>query len=345
MNGPDDFRDEELSRRYRHLPPELPNPATDAAIQAAARQAVSASKRRPALPGFYGGLALAASVTLVVSLLLPSWRSGRLQEQVAVPAPAAKVVVADADNGVAAPPAPAVTPAPADVASTPVPARVVPARSAKENRQAAGSVTAVALPPAAAPVPLQKTEAAGSAEAVVAAGEPALADQSVPEAAARAAEASRNEGRMAERAREEPEARAKARLAMAPAPAPMAAAPAPLQKANAMTTDALLLAGRYGEVLALLQAAPAAADPALESRRDLLRQLVAGRQALRCSPAAGPRSAQVLCQFLRQREQSAGTGQAGATPAQLAALRQALEAEGQDPAPWLQALARLAAGP
>lgn len=343
MNGPDDFRDEELSRRYRHLPPELPNPATDAAIQAAARQAVSASKHRPALPGFYGGLALAASVTLVVSLLLPSWRSGRLQEQVAVPAPAAKVVVADADNGVAVPSAPAVAPAPADVASTPV--RAVPARSARENRQAAGSVAAVALPPAAAPVPLQKTEAAGSAEAVAVAGEPALADQSVPEAAARDAEAGRNEGRMAERAREEPEARAKARLAMAPAPAPMAAAPVPLQKANAMTTDALLLAGRYGEVLALLQAAPAAADPALESRRDLLRQLVAGRQPVRCSPAAGPRSAQVLCQLLRQREPSAGTGQAGATPAQLAAWRQALESEGQDPAPWLQALARLAAGP
>lgn len=337
MNGPDDFRDEELSRRYRHLPPELPAPETDAAIQAAARQALSAPKRRLALPGYYGGLALAASVTLVVSLLLPSWRSGRLQEQVAVPAPAAKVVIAtaDSDAGMAAAPVPAT--APPEVARPPV-GRAAPAQLARENRQAAGSVAAPAPLPAAAPAPapLPKMEAASSVEAETSA--PALADQSMPEVAARAAEARHNEGLMAEQAREAPAARAKARLAVAPAPAPMAAAPVPLQKAAAMTPDALLLAGRYGEVLALLQTAPAAADPALESRRDLLRQLASGPQAVRCSPAAGPRSAQFLCQLLLQRERSAGI-----TPAQRAAWQQALEAEGQDPVPWLQALAALEA--
>jgi hypothetical protein len=362
MNGPDDIRDEELSRRYRALPPELPHADTDAAIQAAARQAIAAGKHKPRVMMFYSGLAMAASVVLVVALMLPSWRSGELQERVAVdvasaPAalpPAAPVNTAPADtapaNTVLAEQAVAVAGSPvaptlrkkADVqavqkaqgAQPAAPLQEMAAADASEQDAAlAGAMPTVAAAPpasmpvpAAAPAPVDRSMEAERREAVA------------KEAVARKEVADSLKARTADRAGAgnvaSQQARAAATEASAEVPT-VTATPTVAPATNSL--DALLLAGRHAEALTLLQTGDRAADPALDSRRDLLRQLLAGAdKALQCRPEAGPASAQALCRLLQRYQAS------HVVPAdQLVLLRQALQAEGQDAQPWLQAVARL----
>ncbi len=352
MNGPDDIRDEELSRRYRALPPELPHADTDAAIQAAARQAIAAGKHKPRVMMFYSGLAMAASVVLVVALMLPSWRSGELQERVAVdvasaPAalpPAAPVNTAPANTVLAdtvpAEPAVAVAGSPvapalrkkADVqavqkaqgAQPAAPLQEMAAADASEQDAAlAGAMpTVAAAPPASMPVP---------AAAPAPVGKPMEAERReavAKEAMAKKEAADSLKARTADRAGAGNVASQQAR-----ATATEASAAAPATE----SLDALLLAGRHAEALTLLQTGDRAADPALDSRRDLLRQLLAGAdKALQCRPQAGPASAQALCRLLQRYQAS------HVVPAdQLVLLRQALQAEGQDAQPWLQVVARL----
>lgn len=104
----DGLLDDELRRRYRALADEQPSAETDEAILAAARREVGAGPQRRRRPGLWmGGLATAATVTLMVSALLPSWRSGDLQEEVAArPAPAASAPQREAasESGVQASP-------------------------------------------------------------------------------------------------------------------------------------------------------------------------------------------------------------------------------------------------
>ncbi|HCT40714.1 MAG TPA: hypothetical protein DF427_05985 [Moraxellaceae bacterium] len=339
MNGPDDIRDEELSRRYRALPPELPHADTDAAIQAAARQAIAAGKHKPRVMMFYSGLAMAASVVLVVALMLPSWRSGELQERVAVDvasAPAALPPVAPADTApveqdvaVAAPQAPQTLSKRADVQEVekaqgaqpdaPLQEMAAADASGQDDAFAGAMPTVAAAPPASMPVP---------AAAPAPAGKPMEAERR--EAVAKEAMAGSLKARMADRARAENVVSQQARETAAAAPT-VSAAPAK------DSLDALLLAGRHAEALALLQAGDSAADMALDSRRDLLRQLLAGAdKALQCRPEAGPASAQALCRLLQRYQAS------HVVPAdQLVLLRQALQAEGHDAQPWLQVVARL----
>ncbi len=363
-DGPDNFRDEELSRRYRALPAELPHPDTDAAIQAAARQALNGARRRPRSAAFYGGLAMAASVTLMMAVLLPSWRSGELQEQVAVQAPQQPVESADLMQD-----------APAEVAADAPATPVIGAPAAPAAKRAR-----VATEPVAKPVTVPVTELAGGA-ATESATEPAtgMADRAAaasgPMAAPMAeADAGNTVGQLARQATVAAEAKAeareqvadsaraerslsqKARRAMAPAAAPapaVAMAPMPAQETPAQVmpapelermvaaTDALLLSGRYAEALARLQVGPVAADAALDSRRDLLRLLVPGEsRVLQCTAAAGPASAQALCRLLQQYQS------VQRVPAAVKdAVRQALLGEGSDPAPLLHAIADLPEAP
>lgn len=348
MNGPDDIRDEELSRRYRALPPELPHADTDAAIQAAARQAIAAGKNKPRVMMFYSGLAMAASVVLVVALMLPSWRSGELQERVAVDvasAPAALPPVAPADTApveqdvaVAAPQAPQTLRKKMDVqevqtaqgAQPDAPLQEMAAAdvSGQDDAFDGAMPTVAAAPPASMPVPV-------AAPAPV--GKPMEAERRevvAKEAVAKKAMAGSLKARMADRARAENAVSQQARETAAAAPT-VSAAPTVAPATDSL--DALLLAGRHAEALALLQAGDSAADTALDSRRDLLRQLLAGAdKALQCRPEAGPASAQALCRLLQRYQTS------HVVPAdQLVLLRQTLQAEGQDAQPWLQVVARL----
>lgn len=367
-DGPDNFRDEELSRRYRALPAELPHPDTDAAIQAAARQALNGARRRPRSAAFYGGLAMAASVTLMMAVLLPSWRSGELQEQVAVQAPQQPVESADLMQD-----------APAEVAAAAPATPVIGAPAAPAAKRARVATEPVAKP-VTVPVIVPVTELAGGA-ATESATEPAtgMADRaaaaSAPMAAPMAeADAENAVGQLARQATVAAEAKAeareqvadsaraerslsqKARRAMAPAAAPapaVAMAPMPAQETPAQVmpapelermvaaTDALLLSGRYAEALARLQVGPVAADAALDSRRDLLRLLVPGEsRVLQCTAAAGPASAQALCRLLQQYQA------VQRVPAAVKdAVRQALLGEGSDPAPLLHAIADLPEAP
>ncbi|MDO8267240.1 MAG: hypothetical protein Q7T32_05350 [Moraxellaceae bacterium] len=343
MNGPDDIRDEELSRRYRALPPELPHADTDAAIQAAARQAIAPGKHKPRVMMFYSGLAMAASVILVVALMLPSWRSGELQEHVAVDvasAPAELPPVAPADTApveqavaVAGSPASPTLHKKADVQAVQQAQGAQPAAplqemaaadTSEQDAELAGAMpTVAAVPPAAMPVP---------------AAAPALVDKPMEaerrEAVAKEAMADSLKARMADRTRAKNVASQQARAAAIEA-ATVSAVPTVAPATDSL--DVLLLAGRHADALTLLQTGDSAADPALDSRRDLLRQLLAGAdKALQCRPEAGPASAQALCRLLQRYQAS------HVVPAdQLVLLRQALQAEGQDARPWLQAVARL----
>lgn len=343
MNGPDDIRDEELSRRYRALPPELPHADTDAVIQAAARQAIAAGKHKPCVTMFYSGLAMAASVVLVVALMLPSWRSGELQERVAVDvasAPAALPPVAPADTApveqdvaVAAPQAPQTLRKKMDVqevqtaqgAQPDAPLQEMAAADASGQDDAFDGAmpTMAAAPPASMPVP---------AAVPAPVGKPMETERR--EAVAKEAMADSLKARMADRALAENVVSQQARETAAAAPT-VSAVPTVAPATDSL--DALLLAGRHAEALALLQAGDRAADPALDSRRDLLRQLLTGAdKALQCRPEAGPASAQALCRLLQRYQAS------HVVPAdQLVLLRQALQAEGHDARPWLQAVARL----
>lgn len=348
MNGPDDIRDEELSRRYRALPPELPHADTDAAIQAAARQAIAAGKHRPRVMMIYSGLAMAASVVLVVALMLPSWRSGELQERVAVDvasAPAALPPVAPADTAPAEQ-AVAVAESPASptlrkkvdvqevqrgqVMQPAAPLQEMAAADASEqDAELAGAMPTVAAAPpasmpvpAAVPAPLDRSMEAERREAVA------------KEAVAKEAMTGSLKARMVDRAGAENAVSQPARAAATEA-ATVSAVPTVAPATDSLGT--LLLAGRHAEALALLQTGDRAADPALDSRRDLLRQLLAGAdKALQCRPQAGPASAQALCRLLQRYQAS------HVVPAdQLVLLRQALQAEGHDAQPWLQVVARL----
>lgn len=352
-DGPDNFRDEELSRRYRALPGELPHPDTDAAIQAAARQALAGARRRPRSAAFYGGLAMAASVTLMMAVLLPSWRSGELQEQVAVRAPqkpevskdlmqqAGESATTNSREAIATTEARMETRMATTQATTAEPSRSVlaPAPLARPM-QPAPVETAPAIVASAPAASGQMASPVAEADAGNAAGQLARQKAVVAEEKAEARE------QVADSARAERTLSQKARMAMAPAasPAPavaMAPMPAPEQKRVVAATDALLLSGRYGEALARLQMGPVAADAALDSRRDLLRLLVPGEsRVLQCTATAGPASAQALCRLLQQ-YQAVHRVPAAARES----LRQALQAEGQDPAPLLHAIADLPEAP
>lgn len=330
MNGPDEFRDEELSRRYRALPPELPQPDTDAVIRAAARKALATPRYASRQRVLLGGLAMAASVTLVMALLLPSWRSGEWQAEVATRAPVA--VVADAPEAAGTPsalPAPVsaeIAPEPAIKASRAVPVYKTEARAGSSStgeRTANHLQEAVTLPvapaPVAAPAPVPDTESAEAVASDDVRRELATAGPAATEQAAREAVATQ---------------KARAARPLVAAPAPAAAGMADMV---APTLAALLREGRHAEALAVLQSESMAGDAGLESRRDLLRQLVPGTdRTLRCGPDSGPASARALCRLLQ--EWQAGKG---VPAADRQALEQAWQAEGVDPLPWRQALMRL----
>jgi hypothetical protein len=377
MTTPDDLRDAELSRRYRALSPELPHPDTDAVIRAAARDAVTARPRRVRPGALYGGLAMAASVTLMVAILLPSWRSGELHEQVAVRSPAAPAVEPPATAVVEAAPA-----ASADEASLPERSRAaivdeVPGPALQEGRMASPSpITTLSRPadvdtdadvdaealrrrtaPAAAPAESVPTPVASGdivKETSTAGGAPSPATPPagvVPAPVATSPSLARAAEEMASSEWSGPGDRTPAgdaqkalsaavakRERMARQQADMARPQAaPVRAEDAGALDALVRAARYRDALALLQAGAATADPALASRRDLLRQLLPDEdKALTCRTDVGPASSRRLCALL-------GAYQRGEAPAEdlRDAFRQALQDEGTDPAPWLQAVSRL----
>lgn len=347
----DELHDEELSRRYRTLPVELPHPDTDAVIQAAARQALAEAKRKPRAAAFYSGLAMAASVTLVMAVLLPSWRSGRLHEEVAVQAPAPITVAPEVTGAVVAPAAPDVPSPPVATPTAPVqasarlapqapPARTQEARALAPQRQGTAARPAIAAAPpaeaaAAFDVPQVRAVAPALASPAAAAVPMVAEEDAKQEAAGAPAPASAEREAVADRAREETVVRQKARMAMAPAPK------------QALATDDLLLAGRYAEALAALQTGTVATDSSFDSRRDLLRQLLPGEaKALQCQAGTGPASAQALCRLLQQYQAvQQGRAERRVLGAAQEALRQALQAEGRDPAPLLQAIADLPGAP
>lgn len=331
MSTPDDFRDDELSRRYRALPPELPSADADAVIRAAARQALGAARPASRQRAWLGGLAMAASVTLVMAVLLPSWRSGELEEQVAARAPAE--TVAEAPVPVAEAGSPPSGPAARKTMDAPVPAALSDEVAGKAEavvitRQARNEQQEAAAPPA----PSAPVQDAGMAEA----------DAMARDGASRA----RDESALAARVTREQMASRKARaevhealreggredLRALAAPAPAAAAERAMP-----TVEALLLQDRHGEALAQLQSGPAAGDASLDSRRDLLRQLVPGAdRALQCRPDSGTASARTLCRLLLGWQAGKGV-----PTADRQALEQALQAEGTNPQPWMQAVAHL----
>ncbi len=372
MTTPDDLRDAELSRRYRALSPELPHPDTDAAIRSAARDAVTARPRRVSPGALYGGLAMAASVTLMVALLLPSWRSGELREQVAVRSPAPSAadppgtvaagrslragvddalrtdrsrVTAAADTPSPTLPAPRRAPPPPAVALSP-PAASGTTRGEDVAMEGVRSAVATAsapakastLAPAAAGDVVQALPAAGATPAPASAPPreapmaSALDDMASRELDVRADRAHAGEAQKAASAL--PAARERTVRPEADSKPLQAAYP---RAEEAVSPDALVRAARYRDALALLQAGVATADPALASRRDLLRQLLPDEdKALTCRTDVGPASSRRLCDLL-------GAYQRGDAPgAELQdAFRQALQDEGSDPAPWLQAVSRL----
>lgn len=327
MNGPDDVRDEEVSRRYRALPPELPQPDTDAAIRAAARQAL-APRRTARQRAWLGGLAMAASVTLVMAVLLPSWRSGEWQEQVAARAPADAMAEAPAPTAVA-------ETSPADAA--PVRAAEAP-RAAVRRAAPAYKTEAVA---GAAPAPADSDMQDGIALPVAPAPVPAPVMAPAPAAETAPADVQARESARHERAAAEQQAvmqreqlgSQKARMAR-----PLAAAPGADGANGAVpTVEGLLLADRHAEALALLQSGPVAGDAGLESRRDLLRQLVPGAsKTLKCRSDSGPDAARALCRLLQGWQAGKGL-----PVADMQVLEETLRAEGTDPAPWRQAVTRL----
>lgn len=346
----DELHDEELSRRYRTLPVELPHPDTDAVIQAAARQALAEAKRKPRSAAFYGGLAMAASVTLVMAVLLPSWRSGQLHEEVAAQAPAEVVAVPEAmgeavesvASDVSSPPLATTTEpmqASARLAPQAPPAQTQEVRTLAPQRQVATARPATAPPApaeAAAAFDVPQVRAVAPALASPAAAAPMRVEEDAKQEAAGApAVASAEREAVADRVREETVFRQKARMAMAPAPK------------QALATDDLLLAGRYAEALAALKTGTVATDSSFDSRRDLLRQLLPGEaKALHCQAGTGPASAQALCRLLQQYQAvQQGRAERRVLVAAQEALRQALQAEGRDPAPLLQAIADLPGAP
>jgi len=317
----DELHDDELSRRYRALPTELPHPDTDAAIRAAARQTLTGAKRKPRSAVFYGGLAMAASVTLVMAVLLPSWRSGQLHEEVAVRVPAETSVAPETKNEAVAP------------ATRPAPAEATIAASERALSKAgtpAPGITSIEPAP-------ERAGPAGAAPMMV---ESRLAEtDTLQEAVSADAPASAERREMADHARAQTVFRQKARMAMAPPATPV--------PEKAMADDALLLAGRYAEALAALQTGAVATDPALDSRRDLLRQLLPDEaKALQCQAGTGPDSARALCHLLQQYQAvQQGRAERSGLAAGQAALQQALQAEGHNPAPLLHAIADLPATP
>lgn len=375
-DAPDEgLHDDELRRRYQALPPDLPSADTDAAILAAARRAVGAGPRRIRTGLWTGGLATAATVTLMVALLLPSWRSGELAEQVAVAPPAAPTL-----------PAPA-APDRAPEAAAPAVAEAAPAKPAPDRMALPPRPPAAAPVAAAPPLPLPVAAEVSAPDegversAAMAAQEAA---QVAREAAARQREAAtvaRDEAaRAAEKARPrlmapppptgavaQSPARADSGEAatfmgapksiVLPAPAPAATAEAPVAPAPAealaaddaarrmpaaatsFSYDGALLQGLYRPALGWLTTGPEADRPGREAERDLLRQLLASGEALRCR-GDGPPSAQRLCLLLQRH--AAGRPVSGDD---LAALAEALRHEGREPLPLLQALRRLLDGP
>lgn len=362
----DDLRDEEVSQRYRALSPALPQPGTDAAIRAAARAALAHPSRRLAPGALYGGLAMAASVTLMLAILLPSWRTGELQQEVAVRAPVETLsgerqVTSDEDTSAASPDVGV------EMTSSPVPAAVEGAAPSAPREQMAAPAARVPVPvgavneagvlaelrrtrpatvpaaPAPAPAPGTAVELA-TADMAEAASPPSPLAGSAPVAVARpslpatvgedaaTAEQWLTDGRVA------------AREAQKAAPAAMAkrerqaevARPAP-QAGESLSLEALLQADRYGDALALLQGDGLRGDATLASRRDLLRQLVPGQdKALTCRAEEGPAAARALCLLLTGHQAGRGVPAVARD-----ALYQALMAEGTDPAPWLRAVSRL----
>ena len=370
MTTPDDLHDAELSRRYRALSPELPHPDTDAVIRAAARDAVTARPRRVSPGALYGGLAMAASVTLMVALLLPSWRSGELHEQVAVQSPASPAAgapgttiaegspQASSDDALVLEQSRATATDDASVPTLPVTPKAVPPVVALSRPAAGGttrgadaeaesvpsSVATAAAPPAAAPVPGTTGDVM---EAVPGAGAmPSPAAPPPREALAASApdnmvsreltvRADRVRASEAQKAVSALPARRERTVRQEADSEQLQAAPPRAQETGAL--DALVRAARYRDALALLQADAATADAALASRRDLLRQLLPDEdKALTCRADAGPASSRRLCALL-------GAYQRGEAPGEdlRDAFRQALLDEGTDPAPWLQAVSRL----
>lgn len=363
MTTPDDLRDAELSRRYRALSPELPRPDTDAAIRAAARDAVTARPRHVRPGALYGGLAMAASVTLMVAILLPSWRSGELHEQVAVRSSAAPAASADeaplAERSRATMtdevPGPALqegrmaSPSPIKALSRPadVDTDADVDADALRRRTAPAAATAASVPtPVAAGDIVKEAATAGGAPspATPPAGvvpAPVETSPSPPRAAEEMASSEWSgpgDRTPAGEAQKALSAAVAKRERMARQQADMArpqAAPARAEDAGAL--DALMLSAHYGDALALLRAGAAAGDPSLASRRDLLRQLLPDEdKALTCRVDAGPASSRRLCALL-------GAYQRGEVPDEglRDAFRQALLDEGADPVPWLQAVSRL----
>lgn len=144
----DELRDEGLSRLYRETAKGEPPPALDAAILAAAREAVKAERRRPWWRAWALPLSVAATVVLTATLTLMVQQE---QEQERAPTEAAPAQAPSA--------APAASPAVAEPAAT----------KARKAEGFAPKPAAVEPKPAAAPAPAitaEREQSAPAADAV-----------------------------------------------------------------------------------------------------------------------------------------------------------------------------------
>jgi hypothetical protein len=345
MSGTDERRDDELSRRYRALPPELPLASTDAAIQAAARHALR-FRQRSRQRVWLGGLAMAASVTLMMAVLLPSWRSGDWREQVQAHAPVEAVGEAGVEEGFKKgmeEPQARMTAPDAEATSAAAGKRVARGeRAIVPAEQRVATPSSDAQTPDVTPAAPASHVASPAAEAEESLASALSAPPPPPVSVARDDALARESVRQEKAALAEQQTAKRQPSSLRPGRQPLMAAPA-ADPAGRLADDAtpaltqLLREDRHAEALAQLQSGVTAEDAGQESRRDLLRQRVPGADTtLRCRSDRGAESARLLCRMLQGWQ--AGEG----LPLErVQAWAQALRAEGEDPVPWLQTLGQL----
>ncbi|MFN3587161.1 MAG: hypothetical protein ACK4UT_06635 [Moraxellaceae bacterium] len=307
----DDLHDAALRARYRALAPETPAPATDAAILAAAR-AAAGKPTRWRQRRWLGGLATAASLLLVVALLLQSQHRGELHGELALtppPMPAAETAPSAS--------APATNPAPAPVITQERQREPAVAVSRPPLAAAPATVDDAATPPSSPPPsPATASDGPPSADVATSAERHAIA---APRPAVEATESA---------------LRADQGAAPPPAAAPAlraGARPAPSLLPDEAAYQRALQAGDYAAALRRL---PEAADR--EAERDLLRQLLTPGAPLRCHGMPAPASAQALCRLLQHHAAGHALDEAA-----VADWIETLRQEGRDSAALVQALRRL----
>lgn len=282
----DDLHDAELSRLYRELPAEAPEPAMDERIRAEARRAVAAGPRRWWRPLPMTGLATAATVILAIGMVR-YWQAEQPTElaRAVNVTPAAEAPVAEVANDLDAE-------VPATKAVGTVAAAVPPPVLAKRSGTVAQDKAAPTAKPMPAPAPLAMAEAPQLATArEEAAGAKAEADAMADRVAAGSVPA-------------ETKVAGEAALRK---PTALAAAPAEAKPGlvSALPYEELVTTGRYVEALAHWDPAQmASASLQQKAEYDLLLALVHGPQAeAPLCPAeitASKEPATQLCLILQQ---------------------------------------------